>query len=76
MNGNIEREILGDWVDKGYHLNDTYDDHTTTVIYKDKVIAAFSQTAITTTPEALREVCQGHDARLREPAEVVGTKEA
>lgn len=73
MNGNIERRILGEWVDKGYWLKE-YDDHVVTVGYKDKdkdkELAAFPQTAMTTTPEALVAVCQRHEARLREPAEV------
>ena len=69
MNGNIEREILGEYAEKGYWLNDTYCDHVVTVGYKDKEIAAFPQTAATTIPEALRAVCQRHEAKLREPVE-------
>jgi len=74
MNGNIEREILGDWVDKGYSLKE-YDDHVVTVVYKDKELkdkelAAYPQTVATTTPAVLRSVYQRHEARLREAVEV------
>ena len=67
MNGNLQRELLGEWVDKGYWLKE-YDDHILTVGYKDKEVAAFSQ--IGALPELLRDVCQRHEAKLRKPAEV------
>jgi len=69
MKGNLEKEILGEWADKGYWLKE-YADHVVTVGYKDKELAAFPQTAPTTTPGALKSVCQRHEERLREPAEV------
>ena len=67
MNGNLQRELLGEWVDKGYWLKE-YPDNTITVGYKDEEFAAVSK--IMALPEQLREVCQRHEARLREPAEV------
>ena len=67
MNGNIEKEILGEYTDQGYWLKE-YEDHVITVGYKDKEIAAFSQ--VSATPEMLKGVCERHQARLRETAEV------
>lgn len=66
MDGN--REILGDWVDEGYWTKE-YDDHVVTVGYKDREIAAFSQSAAT--PDALQRACAQHQKRLREPAGVI-----
>ena len=67
MNGNIEKQILGEYVDQGYWLKE-YEDHIITVGYKDKEIAALSQ--LGATPEVLRDVCKRHQERLREPVEV------
>jgi len=65
MNG--DNGVLGEYADQGYWLKE-YDDHVVTVGYKDKEIAAFSQTVAT--PEMLKGVCNRHQARLRGPAKV------
>ena len=63
-----DKEALGEFADGGYHLKE-YDDHVVTVCFKEQELAAFNQGLAT--PEALRAVCQRHEARLRETAEVV-----
>jgi len=67
MNRSIELEILGEYADEGYWLKE-YDDHVITVGYKDMEIAAFSQAVAT--PEALREACARHMARMINPVGV------
>ena len=67
MNGNVEKEILGEYADQGYWLKE-YEDHVITVGYKDKEIAAFSQ--MSATPEMLKGAAERHQAQLRETVEV------
>jgi len=62
MNG--DNGILGEYADQGYWVKE-YDDHVVAVGYKDKEIAAFSQTSATT--EALRDACQRHMGRMVNP---------
>ena len=70
MNGNSNKQALGEWADQGYFINE-YADHVVTVCYKDdtdRELAAFEQTKAT--PEALQDVCKRHHERLIQMAEV------
>jgi len=64
-----DKAILGEYADEGYYLKE-YADRVVTVNYKDQELAAFAETAKTTTPEQLRDVCKRHQARLATPAGV------
>lgn len=62
MNARTEQDILGEYADQGYHLEEEAD-ITVTLWFKDQMIAAFSQFGVTA--EVLQKVCQRHMARLR-----------
>jgi hypothetical protein len=56
-----DKQILGRWADEGYFVRE-YDDHVVTVGYKDKEVAAFSQTGVTSND--LQRVCERHHSQL------------
>ena len=66
MNELIEREILGEYADQGFSLEED-GDHTLLLYFKDldKEIATFSQ--LGPTEHQLRETCRQYLARLNNP---------
>jgi len=63
MNENTLQAALGEYANQGYYLKE-YDDHVVTVNYKNVEIAAYPQTTVATSPEALRDCCQRHQVAL------------
>jgi hypothetical protein len=68
MNARTELEILGDFVDQGYHLEEEAD-VTVTLWFKDQNLGAYSQFGIVA--EDLRNACRRHMARLAGPPEIL-----
>ena len=63
MNGNIEHQILGEYANQGFSLEECAD-HVTVLWFKDTMIAAFSQ--VGATEQSIRDVCKRHMERLAE----------
>lgn len=65
MNKNIISEILGDWANHGYFIQEDAD-HSVAVCYKDGgrdvILALFNQNMAT--QDALQGVCDRHNAML------------
>ncbi len=68
MNGNIEREILGEYADQGFSLEEDSDE-ALLLYFKGTMIAAFQQTRVK--PEDIQAACRRFEKGLTNPVGVV-----
>ena len=59
---NSDKQVLGEYVNQGFSLEEYDGDHTVVLWFKDSMIAAFSQ--LGATPESLRATCKRHLEKL------------
>lgn len=62
-----QHEILGEYADEGFHVEEP-DDDVLTLYFKDRMVAAFSQ--LGATQRSIRNACKRFMGRMREPAGV------